>query len=114
MTTRILAVILCGGVMRDVIATPDGPQAIGPYSAAIKADSFVCVAGQVAIDPANQQLIAGDVNAQTDRVIKNPSRTLKAGGSGLERRVRSTVFHKNMTHFGAMNELNARYFASQP
>ena len=100
--------------MRDVIATPDGPQAIGPYSQAIKANSFVFVSGQVAIDPANQQVIAGDVTAQTDRVIKNLSGILKAAGSGLERVVRSTVFLKNMSDFGAMNEVYARYFSSQP
>ena len=58
--------------MRDVIATKEGPQAIGPYSQAIRANGFVFVSGQVAIDPANQQVISGDVAAQTDRVHQEP------------------------------------------
>ena len=62
-----------GGKMREVIATKDGPKAIGPYSQAIKANGFVFVSGQVAIDPATQQVISGDVAAQTDRVLQNLS-----------------------------------------
>ena len=100
--------------MREVIATREGPQAIGPYSQAIRANGFVFVSGQVAIDPATQQVSSGDVAAQTDRVLKNLSAILKAGGSGLEKVVRSTVFLKNMSDFTAMNEVYARYFSSAP
>ena len=71
--------------MREVISTKDGPQAIGPYSQAIRANGFVFVSGQVAIDPATQQVVTGDVAAQTERVLKNLSGILKAAGSGLER-----------------------------
>jgi len=100
--------------MRDVIATEDGPRAIGPYSQAVRANGFVFVSGQVAIDPANQQVISGDVAAQTDRVLKNLAAILKAAGTGLEKVVRSTVFLKNMGDFGAMNEVYGRYFTSTP
>ena len=100
--------------MREVIATKDGPQAIGPYSQAIRANGFIFVSGQVAIDPANQQVINGDVAAQTERVMKNLSGILKAAGSGLEKVVRSTVFLKNMGDFGAMNEVYGRYFTAAP
>jgi 2-iminobutanoate/2-iminopropanoate deaminase len=100
--------------MRDVIATKDGPQAIGPYSQAIRANGFVFVSGQVAIDPATQQVVSGDVAAQTDRALKNLSAILKAAGSGLEKVVRSTVFLKNMGDFTAMNEVYGRYFSSTP
>jgi 2-iminobutanoate/2-iminopropanoate deaminase len=100
--------------MREVIATTEGPQAIGPYSQAIRANGLVFVSGQVAIDPATQQVISGDVVAQTDRVLKNLSAILKAGGSGLDKVVRSTVFLKNMSDFTAMNEVYARYFSSAP
>jgi 2-iminobutanoate/2-iminopropanoate deaminase len=100
--------------MRDVIKTKDGPQAIGPYSQAIRANGFVFVSGQVAIDPATQQVIAGDVAAQTERVMKNLSAILKAAGSGLEKVVRSTVFLKNMGDFGPMNEVYGKYFSSAP
>ena len=100
--------------MRDVISTNDGPRAIGPYSQAIRANGFVFVSGQVAIDPASQQVISGDVAAQTDRVLKNLSGILKAAGSGLEKVVRSTVFLRNMNDFGAMNEVYGKYFSSAP
>jgi 2-iminobutanoate/2-iminopropanoate deaminase len=100
--------------MRDVISTQDGPQAIGPYSQAIRANGFVFVSGQVAIDPATQQVINGEVTAQTDRVLKNLSAILKAAGTGLEKVVRSTVFLKNMGDFTAMNEVYGRYFTSSP
>jgi 2-iminobutanoate/2-iminopropanoate deaminase len=100
--------------MREIIATKEGPQAIGPYSQAVRAHGFVFVSGQVAIDPATQQVIAGDVTAQTERVMKNLSAILAAAGSGLENVVRSTVFLKNMGDFVAMNEVYARYFTTAP
>ena len=100
--------------MRDVIATEDGPRAIGPYSQAIRANGFVFVSGQVAIDPTTQQVISGDVSAQTDRVLKNLAAILKAAGTSLEKAVRTTVFLKNIADFGAMNEVYGRYFSSAP
>lgn len=100
--------------MREVVATKDGPQAIGPYSQAIKANGLVFVSGQVAIDPATQQVIDGDIAAQTERVLKNLAGILKAAGSGLEKVLRSTVFLKNMGDFGAMNEVYGRYFSANP
>jgi len=100
--------------MRDVIATKEGPQAIGPYSQAIRVNGFIFVSGQVAIDPANQQFIAGDIAAQTDRAIKNLAGILKAAGSSLEKVMRATVFLKNMNDFAAMNEVYGKYFSSAP
>ena len=100
--------------MREVISTPDAPQAIGPYSQAIRANGLVFVSGQVAIDPATQQVIDGDVAAQTERVMKNLAAILKAAGSGLGNVVRSTVFLKNMGDFGAMNAVYGKYFSSAP
>jgi 2-iminobutanoate/2-iminopropanoate deaminase len=100
--------------MRDVISTKDAPQAIGPYSQAIRANGFVFVSGQVAIDPATQQVINGDIAAQADRVLKNLSAILKAAGTGLEKVVRSTVFLKDMGDFAAMNEVYGRYFTAAP
>jgi len=100
--------------MRDVITTQDGPQAIGPYSQAIRANGFVFVSGQVAIDPANQQVIEGDVAVQTERVLKNLAGILKAAGSGLDKVVRSTVFLKNMGDFAAMNAVYGKHFTAAP
>jgi 2-iminobutanoate/2-iminopropanoate deaminase len=100
--------------MREVIATMEGPQAIGPYSQAIKANGFVFVSGQVAIDPTTQQVISGDVAEQAERVLKNLSAILKAAGSSLEKVVRSTVFLKNMGDFAAMNEVYGKHFTTAP
>jgi 2-iminobutanoate/2-iminopropanoate deaminase len=100
--------------MREVIFTKDAPKAIGPYSQAIKANGFIFTSGQIAIDPSTQQLIDGDIAAQTDRVLRNLSEILEAAGSGLGKVVRSTVFLKNMSEFGAMNEVYSRYFSTSP
>ena len=100
--------------MRKIISTKDAPQAIGPYSQAIKANGFIFTSGQIAIDPATQQVVAGDVAAQTERVLKNLSEILEAAGSGLGKVVRSTVFLKNMNDFAAMNQVYGKYFSSAP
>jgi 2-iminobutanoate/2-iminopropanoate deaminase len=100
--------------MRDLIRTQEAPQAIGPYSQAIRANGFVFVSGQVAIDPSNQQVIGDGIVAQTDRVLKNLSAILKAAGTDLKKVVRATVFLKNMSDFAAMNEVYAKYFPVVP
>jgi 2-iminobutanoate/2-iminopropanoate deaminase len=100
--------------MRDVISTSNAPQAIGPYSQAIRVNGLIFVSGQVAIDPATQQVIAGDVAAQTERVLRNLAAILQSAGSELKDVVKSTVFLKNMSEFAAMNEVYARYFSSAP
>ena len=100
--------------MRDAITTKSAPQAIGPYSQAIRANGFIFTSGQIPIDPATQQLIAGDVAAQTERVLKNISAILTAAGSRMEKVVRTTVFLKSMNDFAAMNEVYGRYFTSNP
>jgi 2-iminobutanoate/2-iminopropanoate deaminase len=100
--------------MREVIATDQAPKAIGPYSQAIRAGGMIFTSGQVAIDPDTQQVVAGDVAAQTDRVLKNLSAVLQASGSSLEKALRCTVFLKNMGDFAAMNEVYGRYFTAAP
>jgi 2-iminobutanoate/2-iminopropanoate deaminase len=100
--------------MRDVIATDQAPKAIGPYSQAIRAAGLVFTSGQVALDPATQQVIAGDISAQTDRVLKNLSAVLQAAGTSLDKALRCTVFLKNMADFTAMNEVYGRYFGKAP
>jgi 2-iminobutanoate/2-iminopropanoate deaminase len=100
--------------MREIISTKDAPQAIGPYSQAVKANGFIFTSGQIAIDPATQQVIAGDVAVQTDRVLRNLSEILEAAGSGLGKVVRCGVFLKSMGDFTAMNEIYGKYFSSSP
>jgi 2-iminobutanoate/2-iminopropanoate deaminase len=96
--------------MADVVATKDAPQAIGPYSQAIKAGGFLFSSGQIAIDPATGQVIEGDVAAQTERVMKNVAAILKAAGLNLRRVVKTTVFLKSMGDFVTMNEIYGRHF----
>lgn len=100
--------------MREVIATNDGPKAIGPYSQAIKANGLIFLSGQIPLDPSTQQLISGDVAAQTERVLQNLACVLKAAGSSLQQVVKTTVFLKNMSEFAAMNEVYGRYFTEAP
>ena len=100
--------------MREVISTKDAPQAIGPYSQAIKAAGMVFVSGQIALDPATDQLVGGDVAAQTERVLKNLAGALAAAGSSLGKVVKTTVFLKSMGDFAAMNEVYGRHFTSAP
>jgi 2-iminobutanoate/2-iminopropanoate deaminase len=100
--------------MRNVISTPNAPKAIGPYSQAIRARGLVFISGQVAIDPATQQVIEGDIAAQTERVIKNISAILSSAESTLDQVVRTTVFLKNMNDFAAMNEVYGKFFNAAP
>lgn len=102
------------GTMKEVISTEGAPKAIGPYSQAIRAGGFIFTSGQVAIDPATQQVIAGDVAAQTDRVLKSLAAIFQASGSSFDKVVRCTVFLKNMGDFAAMNEVYGRYFTQSP
>jgi 2-iminobutanoate/2-iminopropanoate deaminase len=100
--------------MRQVISTDNGPKAIGPYSQAIKANGLVFLSGQIPLDPATQQLIAGDVAAQTERVLQNITGILAAAGTSLAQVVKTTVFLKSMNDFAAMNEVYGRHFAADP
>lgn len=100
--------------MREVIATQDAPQAIGPYSQAIKAAGLVFCSGQIALDPSSGTVVAGNVAQQTERVLENLTAVLAAAGSGLDRVVKTTVFLKNMGDFAAMNEVYGRYFKNAP
>lgn len=100
--------------MREVIATDQAPKAIGPYSQAIKAAGLIFTSGQIALDPASQQVMAGDVAAQTERVLKNLAAILQSSGSSLAKVLRCTVFLKNMGDFAAMNEVYGRYFTGSP
>jgi 2-iminobutanoate/2-iminopropanoate deaminase len=100
--------------MREVIATNDGPKAIGPYSQAIKANGLVFLSGQICLDPQTQQLIKGDISAQTERVLQNIAAILTAAGSSLSQVVKTTVFLKSMNDFVAMNEVYGRHFTADP
>ncbi len=97
--------------MKEVVATSNAPQAIGPYSQAIKVNGLVFTSGQVGIDPQTQQVIDGDIAAQTERVLKNLDAVLRAAGSGMEKVIKTTVYLVDMSEFAQMNEVYSRFFA---
>lgn len=96
----------------EAVSTPGAPQAIGPYSQAIKAGIFLFVSGQIPLDPETGQMVEGDLAAQTHRVFKNLQAILEAAGTSLNRVVRATVYLADMNDFAAMNEVYATYFSS--
>ncbi|MCM3900571.1 MAG: RidA family protein [Pyrinomonadaceae bacterium] len=100
--------------MKQIIKTDRAPQAIGPYSQAIKARGFVYASGQIPIDPATGQFVVGGITEQTEQVMKNVAAVLEAAGSGLDRIVKTTVFLADMEEFAAMNEVYAKFFTSDP
>ncbi len=95
-----------------VVSTPGAPKAIGPYSQAIVHGGLVYTAGQVALDPATMELVAGGVAEQADRALANLAAVLAEAGSGLDRVIKTTVYLVDMADFGAMNEVYARHFGN--
>jgi 2-iminobutanoate/2-iminopropanoate deaminase len=96
---------------KQVIATDQAPKAIGPYSQAIVYNGIAYLSGQIPLDPATQQLIEGDIAAQTERVLENIKAVLAACGSSLEKVLKTTVFLADMGEFARMNEVYGRYFS---
>jgi 2-iminobutanoate/2-iminopropanoate deaminase len=103
-------------VTKTVIAVDGAPRpfAGAPYNQAIAANGFVFCAGQVPLDPGSGTLVEGDIAAQTDRVLQSLRAVLEGAGSGLDRVVKTTVFMTDLGEFGAMNEVYATYFTSDP
>jgi len=100
--------------MIETVATDRGPKAIGPYSQAVRANGFIFLSGQIALDPKTQLIIEGDVALQTERVLENLKGIVEAAGSSLQHAVKTTVFLADMKDFAAMNEVYSRYFVSHP
>jgi 2-iminobutanoate/2-iminopropanoate deaminase len=101
-------------MQRTPVSTTSAPAAIGPYSQAIATEAFVFASGQVPLDPATGQLRAGDVAEQTRRALDNLAAVLAAAGSSPVLVVKTTVFLTSMADFGAMNEVYATYFPTDP
>ena len=100
--------------MKDRIQPDQAPQAIGPYSQAIKANGLVFASGQVGFDPATMQIVDGGIREQTERVLRNLAAVLEAAGSSLDRAVKTTVFLADMNEFAAMNEVYGSFFTGVP
>ena len=100
--------------MKEIVQTEHAPQAIGPYSQAVKANGLIFASGQIPTDPQTGQFVAGGIEEQTEQVLKNLAAVLEAAGSDLKRVVKTTVFLLDMQEFAAMNEVYGRFFNEQP
>lgn len=95
------------------ITTDKAPAAIGPYSQGVAVGNLVFTSGQIPLDPATGAMLKGDIGAQTERAILNVKAVLEAGGSSLERVVKTTVYLRHMEDFAAMNAVYSRYFSGE-
>lgn len=96
----------------QAMTTTQAPQAIGPYSQAIRHGSWLFVSGQIAIDPTSGRLIAGDIVAQTHQVMKNLTAILSVAGTDAQHIVKTTIYVTDLSAFTAVNEAYGAYFAS--
>jgi len=100
--------------MKERVQTDNAPQAIGPYSQAIRTDGLVFASGQIPLDPATMQIVEGGIREQTERVMNNLRAVLQASGSSLDRVVKTTVFLADLSDFAEMNEIYGRFFGEAP
>ena len=99
---------------KKIVLTKNAPAPIGPYSQAVESQGFLFCSGQIAIDPATNQVLQGSVSEQAEVVMKNIDGVLKEAGLGLENVVKTTIFLTNMNDFAAVNEIYGRFFKTQP
>ncbi|MBI5280786.1 MAG: RidA family protein [Candidatus Solibacter usitatus] len=100
--------------MKEIISTERAPQAIGPYSQAVRSNGLLFCSGQIPLDPATGQLVEGGIEEQTVRVLENLKAVLEAGGASLETVLKTTIFVKDMGDFAKVNEVYGRYFPADP
>ncbi len=96
---------------RTIIQTDRAPQAIGTYSQAVKVDNTVYISGQIPLDPASMEVVAGGTEAQITRVFDNLSAVAEASGGSLKDVVKLTIFLTDLSCFPSVNEIMARYFS---
>lgn len=101
-------------MQKKVIQTDKAPKAIGPYSQAIRTDSMIYTAGQIALDPATMELVSGGIEEQTRQVLTNLRSVLEAAGTSIDKVVKTTVFLKDMNDFPKMNTIYAEFFGENP
>ncbi len=99
---------------REIVSTTNAPGAIGPYSQAVKTDTMVYVSGQLAMDPETLELVGGDVQDETRKVLQNLQAVLEAADTSLSKVVKTTVFISDMNDFPKINEVYAEFFAESP
>lgn len=101
-------------LQKETIHTDAAPKAIGPYSQAIRAGDFIYTAGQGGIDPQTGELVLGGIEAETRQVLLNIQNILEAGGSSMEKVVKTTVYLRDINDFAAMNAVYATFFPANP
>ena len=98
----------------EKVYTKNAPEALGPYTQAMKVGNLVFTSGQIAIDPATGTVEAKTIAEQTEQVCKNLAAVLEASGTSLDRVVKTTCFLDDMADFAVFNEVYGRYFTSKP
>ena len=99
---------------KSIVRTDDAPQAIGPYSQAVRAGDFVFLSGQIPLDPKTGELVAGDISRATRQVMQNLAAVLTAAGATFSHVVRSTIFLADLGDFAAVNAVYGEYFPEAP
>jgi 2-iminobutanoate/2-iminopropanoate deaminase len=99
-----------------IVKTDKAPKAIGPYSQAVKSDekTLIYTAGQISMDPKNNELVSGGIGRETRQVLENLKAILESAGSGLDKVIKTTVFISSMDDFAVMNEVYEQYFKEDP
>src|SRR5947207_12841689 len=100
--------------MKKIISPAEAPAAVGPYSQAIRIGNLVFCSGQIPLDPETGEIVPGDVNAQTRRVMENIAAVLRAERLSFDNIIKTTIFLANLADFHAVNELYGYYFKSDP
>lgn len=98
----------------QVVHTDKAPAAIGPYSQAMKINNLVYTSGQIPIDPATGNVVAGGIEEQTEQICKNLAAVLEAAGTNLGKVVKTTCFLADMADFAAFNAVYGKYFTGKP
>lgn len=99
---------------KKIIHTEKAPEAIGPYSQAVRTECMVYTAGQIGLDPDTMEIVSGGVEAETRQVLNNLKQVLEAANSGLDYVVKTTVFLRDMADFPKMNTVYAEFFSENP
>jgi 2-iminobutanoate/2-iminopropanoate deaminase len=102
-------------MQKNIISTNKAPQAIGPYSQAVRFDNLLFVSGQIPIEPKSGEILKGNIKEQTKQILENLNNILTTGGSSLNNVLRTTIFLTNLKDYAAVNEMYAQFFEeSQP
>ena len=100
--------------MKEILSTDKAPKAIGPYSQAVKAGGFLFLSGQIPLDSATGEFVAGGVREQTEQVMVNIAAVLAEAGVGFDAVVKTTIFLTDLANFGVVNEVYGSCFSTAP